>query len=178
LVTEFAIVDGRAAEPAVRKQGVAGNVPDAHPPHALVQAGGVAAGDGVEHEQRLAAVARSGFGGAHERRPQALAARAAIYQHLREIGAMGLVLGLVEHQLHGAAHACCVFGDEQRAVARGHVRCDAPPERDSPLARERLHETDGGAAVDAIDQDAGKPVNVRVIHRAQPSHRPGCGHRR
>ena len=50
--------------------------------------------------------------------PEALAAGAAVDQHLREVGAVGLVLGLIEDQLHGAADAVRVLGDQQRALAR------------------------------------------------------------
>ena len=35
-----------------------------------------------------------------------------MHQHLRQLGAVRLVLGLVEHQLHGAAQASRIFGDQ------------------------------------------------------------------
>src|SRR5438105_1840618 len=46
--------DGRVARPPVRVEGVAGDHTDPCPPQSLVEALGVFAGDGVQHEQRLA----------------------------------------------------------------------------------------------------------------------------
>jgi len=40
-----------------------------------------------------------------------------MYQHLRQIGAVRLVVRQVEQQLHGAAHPARVFADQQRACA-------------------------------------------------------------
>src|SRR5687768_13726417 len=68
---QVAVVVRRAAWLAVGHEGVARDVADAHPADALVQARGVAAGDGVEHQQRLAAVQCRRFRGPHQRRAQA-----------------------------------------------------------------------------------------------------------
>lgn len=63
LTAEVAEVHRRVAEPALRHQGMAGDHTHTLPAQALVQARGRAAGDGVEHQQRLAAFARRGFSG-------------------------------------------------------------------------------------------------------------------
>jgi hypothetical protein len=39
-----------------------------------------------------------------------------VHEHLRDVGAVRLVLGQVEQQLHGAAQALRIVGDEQRAL--------------------------------------------------------------
>src|SRR6266536_4938509 len=96
LPAEFAVKDCRAARAALRHQRIARYRPHAHPTQALVQPCGVAAGDGVEHEQSFSTIPRRGLGGPHERRPQPLTADAAMHQHLRQIGAVRLVLRLVQ----------------------------------------------------------------------------------
>jgi hypothetical protein len=99
-------------------------------------------------------------------------------QHLREFGAVRLVLGLVQHQLDRAAQASRVVGDQQRAFAGGHALRNAAPERHSAVAREGVHEAHRRTAFDAVDQDAGERVNLRVIERVQASRRPsGSNHR-
>jgi hypothetical protein len=41
-----------------------------------------------------------------------------MHQHLRQIGAVRLILGLIERQLHRAVQASRIFGDQQRALPR------------------------------------------------------------
>ncbi len=118
-------------------------------------------------------MARRGFRSPSQRCPESLAACAAMHQQLRQIGAVRLILGLFEHQLHGAAHAFCVLGDEQRAMARGHALRDAAPERYRALARQRAHEAHRGTAFDAVDQYARERFDVRVIQYVQTAHGPG-----
>src|SRR6185295_5134642 len=62
---ELAVEHRRRAEASLRHQGVAGDHTHTRPAQSLVKAFGVAAGDGVEHQQRLAAVARRGFSLSH-----------------------------------------------------------------------------------------------------------------
>jgi hypothetical protein len=95
-----------------------------------------------------------GFGGAHQGRREALTAGAAMHQHLRHVGAMRLVLGLVEHQMHGGAEAMRIFGDQQRALARGQVVRHITPERSGAVAQQRVHEAHRRTAFDTVDQDA------------------------
>ena len=52
-----------------------------------------------------------------------------MHEHLRQVGAVRLVLGLVEHELHRADDADRVLGDEERALAALHAVGHAPPER-------------------------------------------------
>src|SRR5580765_555276 len=78
------VVHRRAAEAAPREQRVAGDRTDALPAEALVQACTVAVRDGVEHEQRLPAFARRGFGRAQQARAEAPTASAPVHQHLRQ----------------------------------------------------------------------------------------------
>jgi hypothetical protein len=92
VTVQVAVEHRRAAERTVRHQRIAGDITHAHPAQARVQARGVAVGDGVEHQQGLAALARRRFRGAYQRCPQTLAPDAAMHQHLREIGAVRLVL--------------------------------------------------------------------------------------
>src|SRR5581483_2565416 len=66
LLREVAVVDRGAAEPALGPERIAGDVADALPAVSLVEPGGVAAGHGVEHEERLPALARLGLGGAQQ----------------------------------------------------------------------------------------------------------------
>src|SRR5438105_3712660 len=61
LPAEVAEVVRRAARFPPRHQGVAGDVAHAHPAQALVQQCGLAAGDGVQNQQRLAAFTRRSF---------------------------------------------------------------------------------------------------------------------
>ena len=91
---------------------------------------------------------------------------------------MRLVLGLVEHQLHGAAQAAHILGDHKGAFPRDHALRHAAPERHSAVARQRLHEAHRRTAFDTVDQYAGEFVDLRVIERVQASQRPGgCDHR-
>src|SRR5687767_12560263 len=78
LPAQVAVIVSRAARLAVRHEAVAGDVADALPAEALVQAGGVAAGDGVEDQQGLAAVQRRRFRGAHQRGAQAAPSGSAV----------------------------------------------------------------------------------------------------
>ena len=69
LPAEVSIVHRRVAEPAARQQGIAGDHAHTLPAQAPVQAFGFASGDGIEHQQRLAAFASRGFGGSDQRCP-------------------------------------------------------------------------------------------------------------
>ena len=101
-----------------------------------------------------------------------------MHQHLRQFGAVGLVLGLVEHQLHGATEALRVFGNDQGAFARGHPVGHAAPEGHRAVARQRVHEAHRGSALDTVDEHGGELVDLRVIQRMYAPHGPcGGGHR-
>src|SRR5688572_28547662 len=108
-VCKVAVEIRGAAISALRVQGVVGNVADAHPAEPRIQSRRVAIGDRIEHEQGLVAVARGLLGGSHQRLAKALPTRPAVDEHLRQVGAMRLVLGKIEDQLHRAAYPLSVF---------------------------------------------------------------------
>jgi hypothetical protein len=117
---------------------------------------------------------RHAFGRAHQGLAQALAAAAAVHQHLGQVGAVRLVFGLGQHQLHRAANALPVFGHQQRALARRHALRYVTPERLGALTRERVHKTHRGIAFHTVDQNIGKRADLRVSHGWQAPQRPGC----
>src|SRR2546429_6086341 len=172
---EIAIEVSGAAKLAIGHEGVVGDVTDANPAEILIKACGVAVGDGVEDQERLAAFAGGGFGGAHQGGAKAPAAGAAMDEHLGQIGAVGLVFGQVEDQLDGAAEAELVFGDEQGPFAGGDAGGDVAPEGDGTIARERVHETDGCAAVNAVDKDVGEGFDMGIVERVEAAE--GAGER-
>ena len=85
-----------------------------------------------------------------------------MHQHLRDVGSMGLVLGLIEDDLDGSLHLVggTVLGDQQRALVGDDAVGNAAPEGLGVLRRERSHEADGGAACDAVQQDVGQGGDV------------------
>lgn len=131
---EVAVEVGCAAGAGVGVEGVVGDVADADPAEALVEAVGVTVGDGIENEEGSVVLARGGFGGAHEGFAEAAAACAGVNEHLDEVGAVGLVVGKIEDELDGAADAVGVFGDEERAVARSDGGGDLAPEGEGVVA--------------------------------------------
>jgi hypothetical protein len=71
-----------------------------------------------------------------------------------------------------------IFGDQQRAFARGHALRHAKPERHGAVARQRVHEAHRRTAFDAVDQHIGEFVDLCVIEGVQASQEPGgCDHR-
>jgi hypothetical protein len=90
-----------------------------------------------------------------------------VHEHLGQIRAVGLVLGLIEQQLDGAAHPLIVLGDQQGPLPRSHPLRHPPPEGDGPLPAERMHEADRGAPLDAVDQHLGQPIDLGIIDGEQ-----------
>ena len=88
-------------------------------------------------------------------------------EHLREVGAVRLVLRLREHELDGADDAGVVLGDEQRPPPGLDVGSDAPPERMRALGLERVEEADARAAVDRVDQQLGETRDLGVVDSLQ-----------
>jgi hypothetical protein len=99
-------------------------------------------------------------------------------EHLREICTMRLVLGLGQDELDGAAEAEGIAGGEQRALACGHGPGHVAPECDGALVGQRVHEAHRCSALDAVDQDGGELVDLDVVERVQPLHRPVLGRQR
>ncbi len=100
--------------------------------------------------------------------------RARVDQHLGEVAAMGLVIGLVEHDLRGTTDAVAIFGDQKDALAGVDVIGDATPER---CWRDRAaadHEADRRAIRDAIRHHDRQGVDVSIGHAHQPSHCRNC----
>ena len=177
LSAEVAVVHRRTAQFSLWQQRIAGDHTDASPTHAFIQALGIVTG-GIEHQQCLSALACGSFGGSQQRCPQPLATCAAMHQHLRQIGAVRLILGLVEYQLHGAAQALRIVSNQQRAFTSGHALGHAAPERNRAVARQRVHEAHRRATFDAVDQYIGKFLDLRVIECVYAFYRPaGCDHR-
>ena len=72
----------------------------------------------------------------------------------------GWFSGQIEHQLHGTDDAPIVLGDQERPATLGELSGNAPPERHRLVDGERAHETHGGAALYAVDQDLGKTPDL------------------
>ena len=105
----------------------------------------------------------------HQRRAEAAPAGAAMDEHLGQVGAVRLVLGLGEHELDGADDAGVVLGDQQRAPPRSHVVGDAAPELLRPLRLEGMEEADARVAVDRVDEDARERRDLGVVDRVEPA---------
>ena len=83
-------------------------------------------------------------------------------QHFRKIGTVGLVFRLVENELDRATDAEGIFGDEEGAVIRDDTLDDVSPEGDRAIERDREHEAHRCAALDAVDQQVGKPFDLCI----------------
>ncbi len=84
---------------------------------------------------------------------------------------MRLVVRLRQHELDGADDALSVLGDEQRAFAGVHAVSHLTPEGPRPLGRERAHEADACAAVDAVDEQRCQPLDLRLVESVQAAYR-------
>ena len=73
-------------------------------------------------------------------------------EHLREVGAVRLVLRLRETELHRSDDPGLVLGHEQRAPAGCDVGRDVTPVRLRPGGLEWMEEADARVAVDRVDQ--------------------------
>ena len=90
-------------------------------------------------------------------------------EHLRQVGAVRLVLRLGEHELDGADDAGVVLGDQERPPPCSDVVGDAAPELLRPLRLEGMEEADARVAVDRIDEDAREACDLGVVDRVEPS---------
>ena len=154
---------------AARPQREVGHLAHALPAQAGVEAVGLAARHRVQHQQRLAAVAGQPLGSAHQRFGQALAAGAAVHLQLGQVGAVGLVVGLPDDELHRAHDALGVLGHQQRTLAGFQARGHAQPEGPCLGVRQRVHEADGGAAIDAVQGECGQAIEQGVVERGDPA---------
>jgi hypothetical protein len=139
---------------------------------AFIKACAIAAGDGVEHQEGFATFAGDDFGLSQEGGAETFSAGPPMDEHFREIGAVRLILGEVENELNRAADALLIVRDEDRAFAGGDATRDAAPERNGSFARERVHEADGRASLDAINQDIGEFFDEFVAERIDAARVP------
>lgn len=96
---------------------------------------------------------RSSFGGAEQRRAKAAAAGLPVNQHFCHFRTVRLIVEWSKHDLNGAEDGTDrVRRAQNDALAARHARRDAAPERVCLFARQRLHETDGSATLDTIDE--------------------------
>jgi hypothetical protein len=133
---------------------------------AFVQPRGVAACNGVEHEERPAAVAGGRFRRLEQRCTDPLPPCATVHEHLGQICPVRLIFGKVEQQLHGAADAVPIVGDEEYPFAGADAARHAPPECERAIPREGMHEADRRSTFDAIDQNVGQRLDRWVVDRA------------
>ena len=115
------------------------------------------------------------LGGSHQRLAQPLAARTAVHQHLGDVGAVRLVLGLVEDHLHGAHDAVGVLGHQQHALAARHAVAHLAPERERLVVRHRQHEAHRRPAFDAVDEHVGQAPQLRLVQGVEPADFKGRG---
>ncbi len=94
------------------------------------------------------------LGGAHEGFGDALVSSSAMDEKLRDFAPVGLVLRERKQDLDGAADSLGVAGREEDCLVSGHGRGDTGPERFGFRLCHWPHETHGGAALDAIDENA------------------------
>ena len=113
---EASVEERRCAEAAAGQERIVGDDPHPHPPKPGIQPLGVRA-SGIEHEHRLAELAREVLRRAQDRSSNASTPCAAMHQHLRQVRAMRLIFRQVESQLRRADDAARILCDEQRALA-------------------------------------------------------------
>ena len=122
--------------------------------------------------------ARTLLRSAKERGSEPETPRAPMHEHLREIGAMRLVLGLAQCELDRPADPGGVLRDPEGAIAGVDVARDLGPECARPIAAERRQEAHRRTALDAIDEDVRQRIDVRRIERTDESNRPRGAQRR
>ena len=130
--------------------------------------GGVAVGYRVEHEQGLAAFAPFARRRASTPR-QALAARAAVHLHLGEVGAVRLIVGHIDDQLHRCLQHRHRLRPPTEAPAGSDIVGHLAPERDGVRIGERVHEPDRRAASDA-DLSVTLGQAARACAHQRPAH--------
>src|SRR5690606_25709064 len=128
---------------------------------------GIAAGDGIEHEQRPARVARLGLDGLQQSSADAATPGATMNLHLGDIGTVRLVIG------HGQDELNCAYdgpgggglGHEHDALAARSAAESALPKLQSSGAEQRLHESDGSTALHTVDSHVGQSLGSRLVCR-------------
>ena len=140
-----------------------GDLADALPAEARVEPLGVAAGHGVEHEQRPAALARASprrRASAPRRGPGGARGGAPASSRCRR-GAAGSRAGRARAARCRTMPLSSSATSSARSPSRD-ARGDAAPERLGASRRQRVHEAHRRAAFDAVDQHARRARDLRV----------------
>ena len=143
-----------AAQPALGPERDVRDDAAALPAEARIQPLGVAAADGVQHQHRPARLARCCFDGLHQRGTQATAAGAAMHLYRGKVRAVRLAVGHRQDELHRADDGVGshVLGHQHDALAACGTGQDTFPERNGLVVRQRVHEPDGRAGLDAVQR--------------------------
>jgi hypothetical protein len=137
---------------------------------------GIAAGR-VEHQQRLASAESTALGGGEQRCTNTPPAYSSKHEHLREVPAMRLVLGLIQNDLNGADdRSRCVLSREHDSLATRYTRGHAVPVRLRFGAGHRKHEADGRATFHAVDQHLAQPLDHAIADGPKTSDLKGVRH--
>ena len=88
-----------------------------------------------------------------------------MHQHFLHVRAMRLVGRRIEPELNGADDLAVELCGQQHGIACCHRACDLTEEDQRLVMPERRHETDTGAAFDAIDQHGGELIERAVRNR-------------
>ena len=134
----------------------------------------VLAGHGVQHQQPAAMAPRFLLNPRHQRRCNAAAARGAMHQCFLDVGAMRLIGRRIEAELDGTDDFAVQPRRQQYGVTRSHRRRDFPEERQRLRMRERRHEADGSATLDAIDQHFGELIQRGLGNRCVQNRYVEC----
>src|SRR5262249_15128177 len=119
--SQLFVKEGRPTESAIRHQREVGYFSHALPARAFIKPRGVATGDSVKYEYRLAGMTRRFIYRGHQAPTNALPSRVAAYQHLRNISAMWLIFRRGSNQLYSADDlAFSVFGNEKYPLVVHH----------------------------------------------------------
>jgi hypothetical protein len=105
-------------------------------------------------------------------------AGAPVHEHLRDVAAMRLILGLSQNDLNGADdRAVRVFGREHDAFAARDTFGRTPPECVRLGAGHREHKTDRRATFDAVDQHVAQALDLSITDLFQRSNPDRGAHR-
>ena len=88
-----------------------------------------------------------------------------MHQHFLDVRAMRLVGRRIEPELNRADDLAVELCDEQHGIARSNRARDLSKEREPVIKRERRHETDAGATLDAIDQHGSELLDRAICDR-------------
>jgi hypothetical protein len=100
-----------------------------------------------------------------------------MHQHFRDIRTVRLILDLREDYLHGADNlAGRILGDHENAFAPFDRGSHAAPESVCRGSRDRQHETNRGAAFNAVDEHVAQFSNLAITCGIQGANANGVWH--